>query len=162
MKSTAIALLFFCLFIACKNQNSGTVTTDTTTTATPPMDSIVTDAGSSLGNYPVSSEPSIGTYDTIAAYFKGKPTTDTVKQLMDIVLKQCNMEVTRDNVMHFANELEVSRKNSKSGKTEIDILKEMYQHGTSKDIAIRLRTATSWNKRIKVPHTCSIFTSFIP
>src|SRR3982751_3785207 len=135
MKSTAIALLLLCLFIACNNQNSGNSSnTDTTTIIHPPMDSSVTDAGSSLGNYPVSPEPSIGTYDTIAAGFKGNPDAKNVKQLMDTVLRQCNMEVSHANVMRFANDLEVRRKKSKAGVTEIDILKEMYQHGTSTDL----------------------------
>ena len=143
MKSTAMALISFCLFIACNNQNSGnTSSIDTITNTHPPMDSSVTDAGSSLGNYP-SPEPGIGAYDTIAAAFKGRPEAKSVKQLMDTVLRQCNMEVSRDNVMRFANDLEARRKNSKVGATEMDILKEMYQHGTSTDLDKRLETATT-------------------
>ena len=143
MKLTTAALLLLCIFIACKNQNSDTITADTTITATPPMDSIVTDAGSSLGNYPISSEPTMGTYDTIANAFKGKPKPENVKQLMDTVLKQCNMEVTRDNVTHFANELVMKRKDSKVGVTEMDILKEMYQNASSADLTTRLGTAAN-------------------
>ena len=142
MKLTT-AFLLLCFFIACKNQNSDTITADTTITATPPMDSIVTDAGSSLGNYPVSSEPTIGTYDTIASAFKGNPKAENVKQLIDTVLKQCNMEVTRDNVTHFAKKLVEKRKANKGGMTEMNILKEMYQHGTSADLATRLGTAAT-------------------
>src|SRR3954451_5395564 len=101
MKLTTIALLLSCLFIACNNQNSNnSFNTDTITTIHPPMDSSVTDAGSSLGNFP-SPEPGIGAYDTIAAAFKGRPDAKNVKQLMDTVLRQCNMEVSHDNVMRF-------------------------------------------------------------
>ena len=142
MKSIT-ALLLLSLFIACKNQNSSTITADTTITATPPMDSSVTDAGSSLGNYPISSDPSIGTYDTIANAFKGNPKAENVKELMDTVLKQCNMDITRDNVTHFANELVTKRKATKVGISEMDILKEMYQHGTSADLDTRLGTAAA-------------------
>src|ERR687883_2006765 len=99
MKSTAITLLLVCLFIACSNQNSdNSSNTDTATAIHPPMDSTVTDAGSSLGNYPIKPEPGIGTYDTIAAGFKGNPKPENVKQLMDTVLRQCNMEISHDNV----------------------------------------------------------------
>ena len=149
MKSTAIALLLLCLFSACNNQNSGdSADTDTTTTIHPPMDSTVTDAGSSLGNYPTP-EPGIGAYDTIAAGFKGNPDAKNVKQLMDTVLRQCNMEVSHDNVMRFANALEVRRKNSKAGVTEMDLLKEMHQHGTATDLDKRLETATTVLEKTK-------------
>jgi hypothetical protein len=143
MKLTTTALLLICFFIACKNQNSDTNIADTTITATPPMDSSVTDAGSSLGNYPVSSEPTMGTYDTITNAFKGNPKVDNVKQLIDTVLKQCNMEVTRDNVVHFANELVEKRKESKAGVTEMDLLKEMNRPGVSGDLDTRLGTSAT-------------------
>ncbi len=150
MKLTTIALLLPCLFIACNNQTSNNSSnTDTATTIHPPMDSSVTDAGSSLGNYPISPEPGIGAYDTIAAAFKGRPDARNVKQLMDTVLRQCNMEVSHKNVMRFANDLEAKRKNSKVGVTEMDILKEMYQHGTTTDLAQRLATATTVLEKVK-------------
>ena len=143
MKLTITALLLLNLFIGCRNQNSDTITADTTITTTPPMDSSVTDAGSSLGNYPISTEPTTGTYDTIAGAFIGNPKAEHVKQLMDIVLRQCNMEVTRDNLAHFANELVEKRKANKRSVTEMDILNEMYLRGTSPDLATRLGTAAA-------------------
>ena len=149
MKSIATALLFLYLFIACKNQNSNTIAADTSQTAILPMDSTVTDAGSSLGNYPASEELGIGIYDTIAKAFKGSPNAENVKQLMDTVLRQSNVEISRDNVVRFANDLKIRRNGSKRGVTEIDLLNEMYQHGTSTVLDKRLEAATTVLEKTK-------------
>lgn len=70
-------------------------------------------------------------YGKIHIAFEGMPDTEKVKPLLEAVMNRYNIVINNDNVLRCANVLVVLKKDSKVGVTEMDILKHMYQSGSS-------------------------------
>lgn len=64
--------------------------------------------------------------------FEGMPEIEDFKPQLDVVMERYGMEINRGNLLKVANALVVMRKESKVGVTEAEILKHVYQKGTSK------------------------------
>ena len=70
-------------------------------------------------------------YEMMETAFEGFPSESEIKPMMEDVMKTYNMQVTEENLLKVANMLVVLRKESKVGVTEMEILKHMYQNGSS-------------------------------
>lgn len=70
-------------------------------------------------------------YEKIHIAFEGMPEISELKPMLEDVMKRSNMEINNDNILKCANVLVVLRQNSKIGITEMQILKHMYQNGSS-------------------------------
>lgn len=70
-------------------------------------------------------------YEKIHLAFEGMPEVERVKPLLDAVMKRYNITINNSNVLKCANVLMVMKKASKVGVTEMEVLKHIYQKGTS-------------------------------
>ncbi|MEZ0485404.1 hypothetical protein [Fibrella aquatica] len=62
----------------------------------------------------------------------GNPRQEVIKPLVELVLRRHKTPLTRENILGLANGLVVMRKDSKSGVTEIAILRHMAKTGSSR------------------------------
>lgn len=84
---------------------------------------------SKIGTIKISSDDP---YEKICYVFVGKPNKSKVQPLLEAVMKKHNLAVNNENIMKAASCLLTLRKKSTIGITEMEILKHMYQKGTSK------------------------------
>lgn len=70
-------------------------------------------------------------YEVIHIAFEGFPDKEEVQPMLEAVMRRYDMPVTNDNILKVGNMLVVLRKESKVGVTEMEILKHIYQKGSS-------------------------------
>lgn len=70
-------------------------------------------------------------YEMMEVAFDGYPSTNDIKPMMESVMKTYNMQVTEENLQKVASMLVSLRKESKVGVTEMEILKHIYQNGST-------------------------------
>lgn len=70
-------------------------------------------------------------YEKIHIAFEGMPEIDKVKPLLETTMSRYNIIINNENVLKCANVLVALKNDSKVGVTEMDILKHMYQKGSS-------------------------------
>lgn len=70
-------------------------------------------------------------YEVIHIAFEGFPDKEVVQPMLEEVMKRYNMAITNDNILKVGNMLIVLQKESKVGVTEMEILKHIYQKGSS-------------------------------
>lgn len=63
--------------------------------------------------------------------FKGEPDEESIKKLIEAVMIKYHMPINEDNALHVGNMLMTLSNESAVGVTEMDILKDMYQNGSS-------------------------------
>ncbi len=100
-------------------QNSSTTSTAPTTS---------TPSSSSASNSAIEDKDP---YEVIHVAFEGFPDKEVVQPMMEAVMKRYNMTITNDNILKVGNMLVVLKKESVVGVTEMDILKHIYQKGSS-------------------------------
>lgn len=71
-------------------------------------------------------------YEKICFVFIGKPSKVKVQPLLEATMKKFNLSITDENVMKAASCVLSLRKTSAVGVTEMEILKHMYQKGSTK------------------------------
>jgi len=71
-------------------------------------------------------------YEKIHIAFEGFPNIEVIKPLLESVMTRYNIIINNDNILKCANVLITLKNDSKVGVTEMDILKHIYQKGTSK------------------------------
>ena len=70
-------------------------------------------------------------YEVIHIAFEGFPDKEDVQPMLEAVMKRYNMTVTNDNIIKVGNMLVTLKQDSKVGVTEMEILKHIYQKGSS-------------------------------
>lgn len=70
-------------------------------------------------------------YEVIHIAFEGFPDKEDVQPMLEVVMKRYDMTVTNDNIIKVGNMLVTLRQDSKVGVTEMEILKHIYQKGSS-------------------------------
>lgn len=70
-------------------------------------------------------------FEKVHIAFEGMPDKDKVKALLETVMNRYNIVINNDNVLKVSNVLVVFKNESKVGVTEMDILKHIYQNGTT-------------------------------
>jgi len=70
-------------------------------------------------------------YEVIHIAFEGFPDKEEVQPMLEAVMKRYGMTVTNDNIIKVGNMLVTLRQDSKVGVTEMEILKHIYQKGSS-------------------------------
>ena len=109
-------------------------TEESTTQYVQPESSSSTSTAPSTQSSSSSSSSSIADkdpYEVIHIAFEGFPDKEEVQPMLEAVMKRYNMTVTNDNILKVGNMLVVLKKESKVGVTEMDILKHIYQKGSS-------------------------------
>lgn len=85
----------------------------------------------SCGNNQSDENENPSAYEMMETAFEGFPDESEIKPMMEAVLKNYNMAITDDNLEKVASTLINLRKESKVGVTEMDILKHIYQNGST-------------------------------
>lgn len=70
-------------------------------------------------------------YKVIHMAFDGFPDKEDIQPMLEAVMKRYNIPTTNDNILKVGNILVVLRKESNVGVTEMEILKHIYQKGSS-------------------------------
>jgi Skp family chaperone for outer membrane proteins len=70
-------------------------------------------------------------YEMMETAFEDFPSESKIKPMMEDVMKTYNMQVTEENLQKVASMLIGLRKESKVGVTEMEILKHIYQNGST-------------------------------
>ena len=79
-----------------------------------------------------SSQPnSIDAYSMMETAFEGYPAKSEIQPIMQSVLNKYNLEESEENLQKVGSVLVSLRKQSVLGVTELEILKHIYQHGSS-------------------------------
>lgn len=69
-------------------------------------------------------------YEIMEVVFEGVNDREEIKPLLEKVMSYHDMDISEENLMKCADILVALRKSSVVGVTEMDVLKNMYQHGT--------------------------------
>lgn len=78
-------------------------------------------------------EPAIANnFLKLSVVFEGEPDEKVLRPMMEYVMNRHNMAITAESVMRVGDALFVLRKASLVGVTEMDILKFVYQKGSTK------------------------------
>jgi hypothetical protein len=70
-------------------------------------------------------------FDKIHIAFEGMPETGKVRPLLEAVMNRYKIVINNDNVLKVANVLVALKNDSKVGVTEMEILKHIYQTGST-------------------------------
>lgn len=70
-------------------------------------------------------------FEKIHIAFEGMPEIEKVKPILEAVMTRYNIVINNDNVLKCANVLVTMKNESKIGVTEMEVLKHMYQRGSS-------------------------------
>jgi hypothetical protein len=82
-------------------------------------------------DYAYSQQNASEPYEKIHIAFEGFPDIESVKPLLEAVMKRHNITINNENILKCANVLVVFKNDSKVGVTEMEILKHIYQKGSS-------------------------------
>lgn len=128
-------LLIIVVGIIWYNNRSGTSDTTVTTTTTTTQNQTV-----------VQQDP----YQVIETTFDGNPEKEKVQPMLEAVMERYKMSVTNDNILRVSNMLFVLKKESKVGVTEMEILKHIYQKGSSAiDLPTQAALSSSYLEQTK-------------
>lgn len=114
-------------FVSCGGSNNSNKPTETT------VDNSVerSISTSQEPNSSTSSPSDKDAYEVIEGVFEGSPSKSQVQPMIEAVMNRYGMTITNEHTMNVANMLFVLKKESKVGVTEMEILKHIYQHGSS-------------------------------
>lgn len=127
----AVAALIFGVWYFTKSNDKKE---ESTTQYVQPESSSSTSTAPSTQSSSSSSSSSIADkdpYEVIHIAFEGFPDKEDVQPMLEAVMKRYNMTVTNDNIIKVGNMLVTLRQDSKVGVTEMEILKHIYQKGSS-------------------------------
>lgn len=121
IKSTTNLFLLFILLSTAYSCSTDSTRSEQATTSSPPTETAQATQADQEDPYYI-----------MHIAFEGMPEIEDFKPQLDAVMERYDMEINRDNLLKVANALVVMRKESKVGVTEAEILKHVYQKGTSK------------------------------
>ena len=124
----AVAALIFGVWYFTKSNDKKE---ESTTQYVQPESSSSTSTASTQSSSSSSSIADKDPYEVIHIAFEGFPDKEDVQPMLEAVMKRYNMTVTNDNIIKVGNMLVTLRQDSKVGVTEMEILKHIYQKGSS-------------------------------
>jgi DNA-directed RNA polymerase subunit RPC12/RpoP len=133
------------LMLSCNHKKEKEPETFSNASQVPPVvrDTTIVNRVENVASEPVPYEKSTqDPYEVMSTIFIGNPQKEQVQPLMDAVLRKYRYELTDDMRLKVANMLFSLRKESAVGVTEMDILKHIYQRGSS-DIGLADQAAIS-------------------
>jgi hypothetical protein len=108
-----VILLSSIIFAACSNKEN--------TSTTPHIKEDIVNSSKSADE----------AYDMLHVVFAGEPEKESIQKLMSPVMKSYGLEENYENLNRCGSALLSMRKSSAIGITEMEILKHMYQHGST-------------------------------
>lgn len=85
----------------------------------------------SCGNSQSEQKENPTAYEMMETAFEGYPSKSEIQPMIEAVMKRYDMTVTDESLQRVGNMLVVLRKESKVGVTEMEILKHIYQNGST-------------------------------
>lgn len=133
MKTIPYIIVLLFISISCKQQSSEYSRESAIQDSTEKSDSLafVASKKTAASNVNTYTPPAEDPYVMMSSVYAGSPDVESIKSLMEAVLKKYQLPLTDEYRLKVGSVLLDLRKASAVGVTEMEILKHIYQHGST-------------------------------